>query len=107
METKVIIGSILFIAAGILFLIAGVVIFLRSDVEKNSGDNIHKKSARLFFLIGLLTVVSGLLGISFRNEITRVAFLVYAVIYLAVLTVIISVYSFILGKENERNNSSR
>lgn len=89
MGVKVLIFSIFFILAGLAFCITGFC--LKNSSKKNSASSV---TAIVFYLIGSLTLVSGILGLCFKNEITKRAVQFYALIYL----IIISIIFFIITK---------
>ncbi|MBB5218935.1 uncharacterized membrane protein YjjP (DUF1212 family) [Treponema rectale] len=89
MALKIIIGSVIFITVGLIFCITGMI--LKTSSKQNAASKI---TGTIFYLIGAITLISGILGICFKNEITRTVLQFYALIYL----VIISIVFFIITK---------
>ncbi|MCH5290524.1 MAG: hypothetical protein J1D88_02040 [Treponema sp.] len=87
------------IFAGIAFLVmagvfCGIAFFLRLPQQVQKAP-ICKQSGSIFFLIGSLTGVVGLLALLFRNEATKTVAQICALVYLLLLTMLLVVFIMI------------
>lgn len=89
-------AGIVFVAAGILFCAVAFFLSLPKSVEKAA---VSGPAGKIFYIIGALTFVSGILALIFKDSVSRLAAEFFAVAYLAALTVLISVFSFMLKTE--------
>ncbi|MCR5218030.1 hypothetical protein [Treponema sp.] len=95
MALKITIISIVFILVGLTFYITGLL--LKSSVKKSPGTKI---AGTIFYLMGALTLVSGILGLCFRNEITKTALQVYSLIYLVIISIIFFIITKLIKTES-------
>lgn len=96
---------------GILFLIVGLaacaVAFYLGRPESVKKSSIAKASSKIFYVIGALTFITGLMLLIFSNEMTKKAFQLIIIFYLFCVTVLLFIYTKLIknGEKNETNNS--
>lgn len=105
-------SSTLLIFIGIFFIIFGagfsaLAVYL-SKALKN--QPLGKVSYRIFGILGIVTLVSGILELCFMGELTKKVIEIYGLVYLVFITVccvafVIMMNSNSKGSEDERNNS--
>lgn len=101
-KTTVIIAAIIFILAGILFSGTAFMIRRPSSVQKNS---LFKPAGFIFYLIGALTCIYGILALSFLDELTKPAVQLFALIYLIFITAAFSAFYLILKSPGKINSA--
>ena len=85
--------GITFIAIGIIF--CAIAMYLASpNVSKKA--TISKPSSIIFYIIGALTAVSGVLALIFRSIITKTALQITSLIYLVALIILLSIFTYML-----------
>ena len=82
-QTKFLIASAFFIAAGLLFLTAAF--FLRRPARVKNVP-LCKPAGLIFYIIGAVTEAYGILAVVFRNELTKNAVQIFALVYLVFIT---------------------
>lgn len=83
-QTKIIFAAASFIFEGILFLTAAF--FLRRP-ERIKAVPLCKPAGFIFYIIGVVTEVYGILALVFKNELTRNAVQIFALVYLIFITI--------------------
>ena len=97
--THLIIGAIVFIIAGIAFCAVAVFLGLPSSVQK---AKISKPASIIFYVIGALTLCGGILALCFKSTITKTSVQLFAIIYLVILTVLFSVFMFMINGSTKK-----
>ncbi len=90
---KIILFGIVFIIIG---LIACGVAFYLGRPESVKKTPIAKPSSIIFYIIGALTFVTGLLFLIFSKNLTKKAFQIFVLIYLGGLTVLLCIYTALI-----------
>ena len=85
--------AIVFLVAGIIFCIIAMYLGRPSSVQKAP---ISKPCSIIFYIIGALTVVNGIMALIFKDILTKHALQIAALLYLAAITVLLSVFSFLI-----------
>lgn len=102
MNSSFILGiSILFVLAGIVFCILSFFI-KNSKYMKDDKSLIGKISGTVFFIIGFITVILGVLGIAYHKEATRVVVQFCILFYLFILMVMLFIFTIMVGKGNKK-----
>ncbi len=92
-----IVGSIIFIVVGIVFLVVAVLLGRPSSVEKASTS---KPASIIFYALGALTLASGIFALACKEYITRSMVQLFAIIYLAIVTLLFGAFTLILKPVN-------
>lgn len=82
-------AGIAFIAAGLLFCAAALYLKSRKAAETSPVSGV---AGTIFYLIGALTGVTGMLAVLFRNEAPALAIKAGFLVYLVLLTIILVVF---------------
>jgi hypothetical protein len=93
------------LALGIIFVIVGIVFAVFSFFIKNSPASaipLNKCGGTIFFVIGFLTIVVGILGIGFHKEATRNAVQIVALLYILILMILIFIFTLIMNSANKK-----
>ena len=89
--------GIAFIAAGAFFCLIALYLSRPESVKKAA---ISKPSSIIFYIIGALTLVMGLLALIFLSSLTKSAVQIGSLLYLVLLTVLFAIFTFMLkGKK--------
>ncbi len=109
MNTTFVLGvGIIFIVVAVIFSAIAFFLSLPSSVEKAA---ISRPAGIIFYVIGALTFVIGILTLMFRKEMTRNLMEGFALVYLVVITILFAMFTALVGKkngkENERDSASR
>ena len=89
---KIILG-IVFLIVGLAFCAIAMYLGRPESVKKAP---IYKPSSVIFYLIGALTFAVGLVMLIFSKELTKAGIQICALIYLLVLTVIFSIFTYMI-----------
>ena len=90
---KTILFGIIFIVIGLVA--CGTAVFLgRPESVKKAP--ISKASSVIFYIIGALTFVMGLLFLIFSKDLTKKAFQIMLIAYLACLTILLFIYTSLI-----------
>lgn len=99
MNIKLIIAGSAFILAGLVFTGLGIFISRNDSAKKSSAG---KNAKRLFLLAGALTFVIGLIFVSMQDVLNKSTAEIIALVYLVILTIILTVFSFLIkGKKKD------
>ena len=90
---KIILFGIVFIIIG---LVACGVAFYLGRPESVKKAAIAKPSSIIFYIIGALTVVTGILFLIFSKDLTKKAFQIFVLSYLVCLTVLMCVFTALI-----------
>ena len=96
--------GIVFIVVGLIFCAIAFFLNLPSSVQKAS---ISKPAGIIFYIIGAVTLIIGILDLLFKDSITRTAMQGFALAYLVVITIMFSLFTALVGKKNGKDVSSR
>ena len=104
MKTSFIIaGGIVFVLVGLLFCAAAVYLS-KSAASKKSA--ISKPGSVVFYIIGAMTLVMGLLALVFGSQLTKSMVQIGCFIYLVALVVLFAVFCSMLKVKNGTDDSS-
>jgi len=81
-------NTTLVIIAGIAFLIVGIALCAVSYIFKQP-----KSASKLFFIVGAITAVMGLMALVLHNEITKLVIQLAGLIYLVLLIIAMSIFT--------------
>ena len=95
---KIVLG-IVFLIVGLTF--CGVAMFLGRP-ESVKKTPLYKPSSVIFYLIGALTFAVGLVMLIFSRELTKAGVQICALVYLALLTVIFSIFTHMIKDMNKK-----
>ena len=91
---SIILVAVLFLFMGIVFLGCGI--FLK--LQKKNKNLFAKSAGKTFSLLGIITLVYGILAICFRNELTKLVAEIFAIICLLVIIILIVIFNIKLNK---------
>ena len=90
-------------AAGIAFLCVGAAFcaagFYLNRPESRAKAAVSAAGGMIFYLLGAVTAVSGLLALVFRADITRKAAALFCLVYLVFLTALSLLFILLTGKK--------
>ena len=95
-------GAMKIILFGIMFILIGLVscgvAFYLGRPESVKKAPISKPSSIIFYIIGALTFVTGLLFLIFSKEMEKNTFQIFVLIYLGCLTVLLCIFTGLIKK---------
>ena len=103
----------LLIVASVVSIITGAALcitaFFMSSPERIKKTPIFKGAGFIFYVIGILTLAYGILGLCFYKTVSRLTVALFALIYLIVLIIMFIIFYMLIGDSvnNERDNSQR
>ncbi|MBO4319906.1 MAG: hypothetical protein J5857_05500 [Treponema sp.] len=101
--TSIIAGGIVFILVGLAFCGAAVYLSKNSASKKSP---ISKPGSVIFYIIGAMTLVMGVLALVFGSELTKSMVRLACFIYLVALVVLFAVFCSMLKVKNGSDGSS-
>lgn len=100
---SIIAGGIIFILVGLAFCGAAVYLSKGSAARKSS---ISKPGSVVFYIIGAMTLVMGVMALVFGSQLTKSMVRVACFIYLVALVVLFAVFCSMLKVKNGSDGSS-
>lgn len=101
--TSIIAGGIVFILVGLAFV--GVAVYLSRSAASNK-SSVSKAGSVIFYVIGAMTLVMGLLALVFGSQLTKSMVQIGCFIYLVALVVLFAVFCSMLKVKNGSDDSS-
>lgn len=94
------------LAIGFIFLFVGIAFATVSFFLNNGHEHklISKTGGILFFIIGFMTAIIGLLTLAFHKEITKKTIQMGALFYLILLTVILCIFVAVVKVDSKKAN---
>ena len=88
--------SIAFIIMGIVFCILSLSVGSDAKGTSNDTSSMGKISSIIFFIIGFITVIVGLLGVIFHKEATKTAIQAVVLVYILLLLILLIIFAAIM-----------
>ena len=98
MFTRILIFGILFILFALIFI--GIATFFTFS-EKTKNDTQIRFMAKFIYIIGVVTLILGIMLLAFIKEMTNQSFRLILLVYLAALTIILSIFSLMIKENNK------
>ncbi len=100
--SRILLGAIAFMIAGIAF--CSVAFYLKRP-ESVKKAPLSATAGTIFYIIGALTFITGLMALLFRNEVSKTVIEVFFLIYLIALTVIFFVFYSMMNTKKPNKDS--
>ncbi len=97
MGSKILIAGISFLVVGLIFFVAAIYLKYAKSFKEIS---VAKPSSVIFYIIGAVTFLLGILILIFKNEFSKFTFELLIFIYLIFIAFVFLLFTFLLKKGN-------